>query len=195
MAESKTRFISPDPTSEKGSILYNLVTYVPDPLGAFLNKLRRQLMPESPPARSHITVLTPRPLDDVETVWLKLQECARQISAFRIEVTDVRVFENTGVVYLAIGNGCRQLKRMHELLNMDGAACPERYPYQPHITIAQGFASAQIGRTYRMASSQWSDYDADRTFYAKDFALVQRALRNEWIDLKMLTLQSGEDCC
>ena len=189
MAAYKAQLTPPDPDDKTGAILYNLVTYVPDPLGSFLNRLRRQLEPNSPPARSHITVLTPRPLDNVDKVWQKLLERALNISAFMIEATQVKVFENTGVVYLAIGVGSTELKLMYECLNMDGAAYTERHPFHPHITLAQGLKGERLSQIRELASRQWSDYTAARVFCAKNFALVRNTIHDEWIDLKQLTLQ------
>ena len=109
-----------------------------------------------------------------------------------IEATQVKVFENTGVVYLAVGSGSTQLKRMHERLNMNGAAFTERHPFHPHITLAQGLKGERLDQIRELASRQWSDYTAARFFIVKNFALVRNTIHDEWIDLKKLTLQPND---
>src|SRR4051794_13182469 len=84
---------------------YAVVTYIPDRLGEFLNRLRKELVPGAT-GLAHVTVLPPRRLE------VSNGEAADWIGghihgahAFPIGVAEVQVFDQTDVIYAEIGTG------------------------------------------------------------------------------------------
>ncbi len=173
------------PSSRNGtgtSGQYALVSYVPEPLASFLNKLRRELEPGFPHWRAHITLLPPRPLADRDAAWTRLRELADQIPAIRIEPASVLVFATTSVIHLSVGAGSEELRLAHGLLNSGALGCEELHPYCPHITLAQSLEPHQIDDAARRAAERWAGYRGDRSFLADRFSFVHNADGN-WVDL------------
>src|SRR5450756_2278998 len=64
--------------------VYALVIYIPDPLGRFLDDLRRGLVPECNP-HAHVSVLPPRPLAvDWQEAGEQVRVCAGNWAPFDI---------------------------------------------------------------------------------------------------------------
>src|SRR5688572_7996670 len=96
---------------------FALVTYLPEPLGSYLNAIREELVPDCN-VYTHVTVLPPRPLKgSAEGAWQRIVSEARETPLFQIETTQVEIFAETSVIYLGIGDGGSELRRMHERLN------------------------------------------------------------------------------
>src|SRR5579871_6701841 len=97
--------------------LFALVIYVPDPLGRFLDGLRRELVPHDNP-HAHVSVLPPRPL---AVEWPIASQQVRALTdswtPFDVELTDIQVFPVTDVVYLELGRGASELRRMHTAMD------------------------------------------------------------------------------
>jgi 2'-5' RNA ligase len=168
---------------------YAVVTYVPAPLGPYLDNMRKELAPWMLPGRSHVTVLQPRPISsDASAVCEGIREWVSEIQAFEIGTSSVEVFENTGVIYLALDSGGSILERMHRGLNANGAKFPEPFPFHPHITLAQGVAEADWTRVLERAKALWSDYAGARSFRVDRFHFVQNTAVNLWIDLEVFQL-------
>ena len=160
-----------------------VVTYIPDPLGSFLDELRKQLVPSCLP-RAHVTILPPRPLNiPVESAWEIIRTRVEEFPLFEIEATDVEVFETTNVVYLAIGKGFRELVELHDRLSNGPLAFEEPYPYHPHITLAQGINPEQVPAIVEQARVQWQKYPYERSFVVEHITFVQNTTHEIWIDL------------
>src|SRR6266446_7411292 len=96
---------------------FALVSYLPEPLASFLDKLRQELVPECH-AKAHVTVLPPRPIFcPPEDAWQELKQGLQDFPPFRLELADVRIFPVTQVIYLPVGRGHRELERLHTALN------------------------------------------------------------------------------
>lgn len=172
---------------------FALVAYVPDPLGSYLDETRKSLAPWMQPGRSHLTLLQPRPLlrDPIE-VWSDLRGAAAVRSAVEIEATTIEVFPETGVVYVDIGRGTSELRRMHESLNANGAFFSEPYPFHPHITLAQGVEPKNLGPVRERAAEIWSEYTDERQFLIDRLYFVQNTMVNLWMDLYWVDLPSAD---
>src|ERR1700676_5394289 len=84
---------------------FALVTYIPEPLAGFLDRLRQELVPNCF-LRAHVTVLPPRPISSTpESAWNQVRVLARRFSPFKIELTSVEVFPVSDVIYLSVGAG------------------------------------------------------------------------------------------
>jgi len=132
-------------------------------------------------------------LEEPVAVWKRLRDRAAKFTAFRVEATRVEVFEETGVVFLALGDGSRELERLHHLLNRDGAAFPEPYPFHPHITLAMGIERDRLDAAVARARQRWSDFAGARDFVAKRFHFVQNTLVGLWMDLGEVELDGSNE--
>src|ERR1700733_13922834 len=112
---------------------FALVSYIPEPLAGFLDKLRRELVPNCF-LRAHVTILPPRTIcSSPEAAWETVRTVAPAFPPFDVEMTQVEVFPVSDVIYIEIGRGREELQNMHTALNAEGFFCPEPYPYHPHI--------------------------------------------------------------
>src|SRR5580700_9957598 len=96
---------------------FALVSYIHDPLAAFLDRLRSDLVQECH-ARAHVTVLPPRPLASPPgEAWQELSAHLHDFQPFRVELGPIEIFPVTDVLYFSILAGHAELKRLHQRLN------------------------------------------------------------------------------
>jgi 2'-5' RNA ligase len=168
--------------------LFALVIYVPDPLGRFLDDLRRELVPDDNP-HAHVSVLPPRPLPvDWQVASNQVRALTDVWTPFDIELTDVAVFPVTDVVYLELGAGAAELRRMHSAMCRHSLEFPEPFDYHPHLTLAQEVSPGGVESMRETAIRRWKAYSGPRRFRAERAALVQNTLNNCWIDLAEFAL-------
>jgi 2'-5' RNA ligase len=162
---------------------FALVSYLPEPLGGFLDRLRTDLIRECH-ARAHLTVLPPRPLVcPPEEAWQQLQAALQDFQPFRVELGDVQIFPITQVVYLSIGAGRGQLESMNRKLNAGSLGFRDPFPYHPHVTVAQDMEPAQAIAAAEVASQRWRELAHPRDFVVDRLTFVQNTLENRWTDL------------
>jgi 2'-5' RNA ligase len=167
---------------------FALVTYIPDPLGEFLDHLRRELIPGCLP-RAHVTILPPRPvLAPTGEAVARLNEWLADLEAFEIEAGKVEVFESTSVIHIGLGRGRDALKSMHGQLNAGPLEFAEPFEYHPHITLAQDFDPQQVPRLLQDAKRRWAEYAGPRVFPVETITFVQNTTLNRWIDLAHWTV-------
>lgn len=167
---------------------FALVTYIPPPLGRFLDELRRELVPLCAP-RAHVTVLPPRPLlAPASQAWGHVYGRIHNFPVFEIQATQIEIFASTGVIYIELGAGRRELERMHETLNAGPVECVEPFAYHPHITLAQDLAPSEVTRVHDLASRRWAEHTGNRSFPVETLTFVQNTTDNQWLDLAQLTL-------
>jgi 2'-5' RNA ligase len=168
---------------------FALVTYLPDPLGEFLDKLRHEFEPGCL-AQSHLTVLPPRPLGgSPDAAWQDLKGGLEQFRPFDVQLTQVEVFPVTDVVYIAIGEGQGLLKEMHDALSRGRLAFTEPFHYHPHVTIAQDLAPEQIPEAVDTVRNRWAEFSHSRRFSVSSFTFVQNTEQNCWMNLSECQLK------
>jgi 2'-5' RNA ligase len=162
---------------------FALVTYVPEPLGAFLDQMRRELVPNCA-TRAHVTILPPRPLLAPASVAIEeLTARVAEFPSFQIEARAVEIFENTSVIYIGIGAGHAELLRIHAALNAGPLEFQEPFAYHPHITVAQDLDCGQVPGLSEEAARRWAEFKGERSFRAESLAFVQNTVQNRWVDL------------
>ena len=163
--------------------VFALVIYIPDPLGRFLDDLRKDLVPGCNP-HAHVSVLPPRPLAvDWRLAAAHVRECASGRPPFEIGLGAVRIFPVTNVIYIELSRGVDEICEMHAAMNSDALAFAEPFAYHPHVTLAQEIPVGSVDRVERRAIEMWEGYTGPRTFRAERTAFVQNTLGNCWIDL------------
>lgn len=175
------------PAEEKLNI-FALVIYIADPLGGFLDDLRRELVPHYNP-HAHVSVLPPR-LIPVE--WREAAEHARVLTEgwapFDVELTEIGVFPVTNVVYVEVGKGAAELQSMHGAMNAGPLGFNEPFAYHPHVTLAQEIPLDRVTEVHELARRRWREFRGSRTFRAGHTTFVQNTLGNCWIDLAEYSL-------
>lgn len=166
---------------------FALVTYIPDPLGHFLDELRLELIPDCRP-RAHVTILPPRPLDhEVAETIREIDQELKHAAPFRIELSGIQVFQGTNVVYLGLAHGYNDVRRLYEALNRGHLSYTEPFPFHPHITIAQNVSGAEeAARMAAVARQRWSGYSGPRGFNVTAISFVQHVAPGIWCDIAAL---------
>jgi 2'-5' RNA ligase len=163
--------------------VYALVIYIPDPLGMFLDDLRRELAPACNP-HAHVSVLPPRPL---AVDWQVAGEQVRELTAaqppFAVALAEVRIFPVTNVSYIEVGAGAAELHHLHDAISRGALAFEEPFAYYPHITLAQQIEPDQVQAVHELAVRRWKEFTGPKTFRAERAAFVQNTMGNCWIDL------------
>ena len=168
--------------------VFALVIYIPEPLGPFLDDLRRELVPGCNP-HAHVSVLPPRVLSvDWHTASEEARVLAEGWMPFDVELTNVEIFPKTDVIYLEVGAGVAELRGMHEAMNTGAMEFREPYSYQPHITLAQEIDHKEVSRLHELAVRRWREWRGPRTFRAERAVFVQNIRANIWVDLATYAL-------
>src|SRR5260370_25314353 len=116
---------------------FALVSYLPEPLRGYLDRLRCELVPECH-AKAHVTVLPPRPLAvSAEQAGRELNHALGDFAPFEVELGLISIFPDTQVIFIELARGAGELRRMHTALNAGAVQFREPFPYHPHITLAQ----------------------------------------------------------
>ena len=169
---------------------FALVSYLPDPLAQFLDRLRNDLVEECF-SKAHVTVLPPRPMKgSPEQAWVQVQEKVQDFQPFVVELGKVEIFAVTNVIYLSVNSGHAELKRLHQVLNADVLKFEEPFEYHPHVTLAQDLDIAQVPAAAELAARRWQEFPHSRSVVVNRLTFVQNTLENRWSDLYGFVLSS-----
>jgi len=169
--------------------LYALVNYIPDPLGAYLNELRAELVPGCT-LRSHVTLLPPRVLLAPQDELIReLEERLPYLDSFHVTLGEIEVFESTGVIYLGLRQGQRELLAIHASLSDGMFAYDEPFPFHPHITLAQEIPAERLQKCMNHAHARWQAWSHDRSFPVMNLAFVRNVTPARWEHLSEHVLQ------
>ena len=162
---------------------FALVSYIPEPLAGFLDRMRQELVPDCF-LRAHVTILPPRPISSSPgAAWDTVRWFAPQFAPFEVDLTGVEVFPVSDVIYVNIDGGSEQLTQLHATLNSDGLRFPDAFSYHPHVTLAQNLQPDQVDELMHVARARWAEYSFPKKFLVDKAVFVQNTRRNEWIDL------------
>ena len=170
---------------------YAVVSYIPEPLAGFLDRLRQELVPNCF-LRAHVTILPPRPVEAPEEAWSIVKNVAASFAPFELRMTDIEVFPVSDVIYVEVGKGSEQLRQMHEAMAVNSLAFTEQFAYSPHVTLAQELKSDELDELVAVARARWREFAFDKSFCVEKIAFVQNTRRNEWIDLAECVLGQSD---
>ncbi|MGA2273703.1 MAG: 2'-5' RNA ligase family protein [Bryobacteraceae bacterium] len=182
--------MSSDPNGPPGRVpaeewlnVFALVTYIPAPLGEFLDRLRRELVPHDDP-RAHVSLLPPRPLaGEWLHAWAEVRKILEHRAAFDVELTGIRTFPVTDVIYLEVGAGAAELCDIHAAMNSNSLSFQEPFAYHPHVTLAQDISHQDVADVLKLAERRWREFRGPRSFRAERAVFVQSTIRDHWLDL------------
>ena len=172
---------------------YALVTYVRNPVGEFVEQLRRELHPTIAHMAAHLTILPPRELSGTETAALEFLEdaCARAIP-FNVELGDVETFlPTTPTVFIQVKHAAYRMRELHDQLCGQGLGCPENWPYIPHLTILKTELDEQARAACLVARERWAAFPGPRRVHVEDLMFV-REKDGCWQDVAPLALGRGQ---
>ena len=169
---------------------YALVAYLRNPVGEFVEHLRRQLHPEHPHLAAHLTVLPPRILHGTELAAREtLEEVCSQVEPFTVTLGDVETFcPLTPTVFIRVAYAAYRMRELHDRLNTGVLASPEEWPYMPHLTIAKMSAEAQAQQAHRVACERWDRFEGCRDIQVSELIFVREQEQNRWVDLAEVRL-------
>ena len=187
---------------KEGVDLFALVAYLPEPLAGLVDAVRHEISPGCR-LRAHVTVLPPREFGCAPAaVSREIQRVLGQTRSFQVSVGGIKVFPGSEVIHLEIGAGLEQIRELHTELDQGLCRAPELWPFQPHITLAQGLEPAAVGPAYELAVRRWREYSGPRSFALDHLTFVRRTLengkgksedgaaQNPWVDLATWELPS-----
>jgi len=182
--------MSSDPKGSPGRVpaeewlnVFALVSYIPPPLGEFLDQLRRELVPHDDP-RAHVSLLPPRPLaNQWRQAWAEVRQTLERHAPFEVELTGIRTFPVTDVIYLDVGAGASELCDIHAAINANSLAFEEPFAYHPHVTLAQDVAHRDVAEAIELAGRRWREFRGRRSFFAEQAVFVQNTVGDRWLDL------------
>jgi 2'-5' RNA ligase len=167
---------------------FALVSYIPDPLGRFLDELRLRLVPDCKP-HAHVTILPPRPLcGEPEEAASEIRRLADDFSPFTVKLGNIAKFPISDVIYIELASGKEDLKKMYKAMNCGPVSFCEAFSYHPHITLAQNLPPDQVGILFERAREAWDSCPHDRSFRVETLSFVQNTSVCRWIDLREFTL-------
>jgi len=172
---------------------YALVTYVRNPVGEFVEKLRRELHPTLPHMPAHLTVLPPRALLGSEQAAVEfLGEACSRVVPFAIELGDVETFlPTTPTVFIQVKRAAYRMRELHDQVNGSSLCCEENWPYIPHLTILKTEQDEQARAACVIARERWQKFEGKREVRFDELMFV-RETDGLWHDVAPLTLGRGQ---
>ncbi|MES1257509.1 MAG: 2'-5' RNA ligase family protein [Acidobacteriota bacterium] len=169
---------------------FALVSYLPEPLGSFLDRLRLDLDPGCKP-HAHVTILPPRPFtDDLGHAIEHLKDEGRLFPPIDIQLGDVEIFPVSNVIFIGLAKGVRGVRKLHDVLDTGGLHYDCPFAFHPHITIGQDLKPECVREAARIAREKWAAYDGPRSFVVDSLSFVQNVAPGLWIDLARVPLAS-----
>lgn len=164
---------------------YALVAYVTNPVGEFVEALRRELHPALPHSDAHLTILPPRCLHASEAEALTaLQSLGSQNSAFDVALGDVATFlPGTPTVFVRVVEGSEDMRALHRTLNTGALASHETWPYEPHLTIVRMETPVAAQSALAISRTRWEGYQGTRRVHVTELAFVREEDNGTWTDL------------
>jgi hypothetical protein len=143
---------------------FALVSYLRDPLRSFFYELRQALPGEENP-QPHITILPPRPLMlPVEAASRRAREILLNFPAFEVELSQVRCFPETNVLYFDVGDGCDALHALHTALNSGDLSHTEEFAFRPHLTLSGPVPPSALHAVQQQAETAWHSSGCSNRF-------------------------------
>lgn len=172
---------------------YALVAYVRNPVGEFVEDLRRELHPTTAHLAAHLTILPPRDLLGSEAAALEfLEEACRRMVPFRVDLGEVETFlPATPTVFIQVKQGASRLRELHDQLCFRGLGCEEDWPYIPHLTIVKTEEDEQARAASVIAQQRWAEFRGQRQVDVDELMFV-RENDGCWSDLALVPLGRGQ---
>jgi 2'-5' RNA ligase len=172
---------------------YSLVTYVRNPVGEFVEEVRRELHPTTVHPAAHLTILPPRELAGSEAAALEfLEEACGRVIPFHVGLGDVETFlPTTPTVFIQVKRAAYRMRELHDQLSGKGLGGEESWPYIPHLTILKTERDEQARAAYALARERWAQFSGERQVAVEELMFV-RENGGDWQDVAPVPLGRGE---
>jgi 2'-5' RNA ligase len=172
---------------------YALVTYIRNPVGEFVEELRRELHPTTAHLAAHLTILPPRALVGSEAAALEfLEEACSHVIPFSVQLGDVQTFlPRTPTVFIEVKQAAARLRELHDQLCGRGLRCEESWPYTPHVTIVKTEGDDQAQAACVIAHQRWAEFPGERKVDVEELMFV-RENDGCWHDVAPVPLGRGQ---
>jgi len=169
---------------------YAIVAYLRDPVGEFVEGLRREMHPEHAHLPAHISVLPPRLLRGTEAEALETMENVCQaIQPFEITLGEVASFVPvTPTVFVRVAHAAYRMRELHDRLNVGPLHAEEPWPYMPHLTIAKMDTAAESEKVLEEARDRWRQCECTRRVVIGELTFVRQAGPDRWLDIAPVPL-------
>ena len=169
---------------------YALVAYVSNPIGQFVESIRREFQPEHAHLPAHLTLLPPRPLDGTEQQAIELIErTCGAAQPFEVTMGDVESFAPvTPTVFIRVAHAAYRMRELHEKLNVVPLKFKEPWPYMPHLTVFRFDELARAREGFEAAARRWSQYHDTRRILIDSVTFVRQIAPHHWEDLVPIPL-------
>jgi hypothetical protein len=166
------------PAGDSG--VFALVSYVPAPLGTYLDELRKSF-PTHKGGRAHLTFLAPRPLSiSPEAAQSVVASTLDDFDAFEVELTRVFRFPSTNVIYIGVGQGGETADRLHRALNAGPLAYTEPFDYRPHVSLVFPEGTTEVDAMERTLAAEWDECSMAKRFRVTAVDFVQNTHGGDW---------------
>jgi 2'-5' RNA ligase len=127
---------------------------IPEPWGSQLTSRRAEAGdPQAAVVPAHVTLLGPTEVEaaDLAAIADSLAEVAAGYPPFRLLLRGTGTFRPlTEVVFVAVAAGISECEQLNAAIqNIAGIERAARFPYHPHVTVAQDVPSAQLDAAFR----------------------------------------------
>jgi 2'-5' RNA ligase len=125
---------------------------------------------------------------DWQVASAQARTLAENWQPFQVELTDIHLFDATEVIYIEVGKGAEELRRMHDAMNAGPLGFTEPFSYCPHITLAQQIPHERVEELRSEATRRWKEYAGPRSFRAENAVFVRNIADDVWTDLAEYSL-------
>jgi hypothetical protein len=153
----------------------SVVAWVPDPLRAFLDALRSDLLP-GPALPTHLTLAAPGQFAPA------LGERIACLTRFEVRLGEIEWYGCSGIVAAPVTEGRRELDAVRMLLDAEAPA----WPATPHLTLGM----TAEGRAVDRARRRWEDRPRS-SFFVENVSVVRNTGPWRWENLALYRLRGA----
>lgn len=134
------------------TLTYGVAIAVPEPHGSHLQDCRAGFGdPQAAAVPTHVTLVPPTETDEsgFAAVCLGLADAVGGTPAFPMALKGTGTFRPVSpVVFVAVSKGIAETERLAESVRARLGVEPPKFPFHPHVTVAQEVAEPALDRAY-----------------------------------------------
>ena len=104
----------------------------------------------------------------MESASRAAQSILKRWQSFSVELSEVKVFPETNILYLDIGRGSGTLHELHDELNTGELAYDENFDFLPHLTISGPISKRRLAKVHQEAKRTWEEQRGVAEFEVKE---------------------------
>jgi 2'-5' RNA ligase len=152
---------------------------IPEPWGSELTAARAEAGdPQAAYVPAHVTLLGPTEIDAAELAAIErgLGEIAAAQPPFTLHLRGTGTFRPiTEVVFVAVAAGISECEQLNAVIqDLDAIDRATRFPYHPHVTVAQDVPSPQLDAAFH----DLAGFEAQ--FVVEGFTLFEHGAGGRW---------------